>query len=129
DSTHISYGVATLGATWGSFKLDASLFNGREPDEHRYDIERPALDSESARLSFNPGEEWSLQASYGDLHSPEELEPDVDVRRTTVSAIWNHAWDEANWQTTLAAGRNDKQPGDTSDALLLESALMLEQKN
>ena len=39
---------------------------------------------------------------------------------------WLLAWDEANWQTTLAAGRNDKQPGDTSDALLLESALMLE---
>jgi hypothetical protein len=126
DSTHISFGVATLGVTWGRFKLDASLFNGREPDEERWNIETEALDSRSVRLSFNPTSEWALQASYGDLHAPEQLEPDVDVGRTTVSAIHHRSWGENDWQTTFATGWNDQQPGDTTDALLLESTVTLE---
>lgn len=129
DSTHISYGVATLGATLGPFKVDASAFNGREPDEDRWNIETAPLDSASARISYNPTPEWAFQASYGDLHEPEELDPGVDVARTTVSAIYNRAWDGNVWQTTLAVGRNDPDPGQASDAYLIESAVVLSEKN
>jgi hypothetical protein len=129
DSTHISYGVVTLGTTLSDFKLDASVFNGREPDEHRWDIETGALDSEAIRLSYNPTSDWALQVSYGNLHEPEQLEPGVDVERGTVSAIYNHAWENNVWQTTLAAGRNNQQPGNTSDAYLVESALTLDHAN
>jgi len=122
DSTHITFGVATLGWVRGPFKLEGSVFTGREPDQNRTNIESPKMDSWSTRLSFNPTKNWSLQASYGRLHSPEQLEPEVDTDRTTVSAIYNHPLADGNWQTTLAWGRNVKDPGTTTNAWLLESA-------
>ena len=33
DSTHITFGVATLGVSQGPLKLEGSWFNGREPDQ------------------------------------------------------------------------------------------------
>jgi hypothetical protein len=129
DSTHVSFGVATLGATWGRFKLEGSLFNGREPDEERWNVETEPLDSESVRLSFNPARDWALQISAGSLHAPEQLDPDRDVLRTTFSAIYNRAWEGNNWQTTFAAGRNDDDPGEATDALLLESAVTFGQRD
>ncbi len=121
DSTHVAMGVATVGGTWGPVKLDASRFTGREPDQNRWDIDRPLFDSNSIRATYNPSQEWSMQASYGHLRSPEQLEPGVDVDRVTASATWNRAWDDGNWQTTFAWGRNNHIPGPGLDAFLLES--------
>ncbi|MFZ3288642.1 MAG: hypothetical protein WA191_17575 [Telluria sp.] len=123
DSTHITFGVLTAGYAWRKFKLEASAFNGREPDEHRWNIETRKLDSASARLSWNPAPQWSLQISRGRLDSPELLEPDVALRRTTASASYQHALASGPMQTTLAWGRNRKDPGATTDGYLLESAL------
>jgi hypothetical protein len=119
DSTHITYGVATLGLVLDRFKIEGSVFRGREPDENRYDIETGRLDSASIRLSYNPSSNWALQVSRGHIKSPEELHPDVDIDRTTASAIYHRG----SWQTTLAWGRNDPSHGDTTDTLLLESAV------
>ncbi len=127
DSTHVTFGVATAGVTYRNFKLEGSRFNGREPDQHRWNIEQPRLDSWSLRASWNPNANWSLQVSQGLLHSPEQLHPETNVRRTTASATWNRPLDNGNWQTTLAWGRNSPRGvhvHDTStDAWLLESAL------
>jgi hypothetical protein len=123
DSTHITYGVATVGHVWKQFKIDASIFTGREPDEDRWDIEGPRMDSWSVRGSWNPTPAWAFQVSYGDLHSPEQLHPDVDTRRVTASAMYARDWDQAHWQTLLAWGRNINEPGRTLDAVLLETAL------
>lgn len=90
DATHITFGVATLGFRYGKAKLEGSLFNGREPDESRYDFDHLRLDSRSARLSFNPSYNWSLQVSQGFLKSPEGLHPDEDITRTTASATYVH---------------------------------------
>ena len=87
DSTHITYGVLTAGAVVDRVKVEASAFRGREPDQNRWDIESPWLDSYSFRLSVNPTEHWATQVSYGRLQSPEQLEPDVDQERTTASAM------------------------------------------
>jgi hypothetical protein len=125
DSTHITFGVATLGATWRGLKLEGSLFTGREPDEERFDFDKPEFDSVSARLTWNPSPDWSLQVSQGRLESPEALEAELDQTRTTASVIYNRPLAGGNWQTTLAWGRNDKEPGTSTDALLLESALTL----
>ena len=75
DSTHITFGVVTAGVVLDTWKVEASAFKGREPDQYRYDIEAPQLDSFSGRVSWNPIRELSLQASWGRLHSPEQLEP------------------------------------------------------
>lgn len=122
DSTHITYGVITLGWIVEALKLEASVFRGREPDQNRWNIERPWLDSYSARITLNPCQDFSFQASYGYLDSPEQLEPGVDIGRATVSAVYNRAFESGNWQTTFAWGRNDKKPGLATNAFLLESA-------
>ncbi len=125
DSTHITFGVATLGWVQGNFKLEGSAFKGREPDEDRTDIEDPKLDSWSARASWQPTPDWSFQVSRGHLNSPEQLEPGIDKDRTTASAIYNRPLGDGNWQTTFAWGRNESDPGETTDSFLLESAANL----
>ena len=75
DSTHVSFGVVTAGLVVDGFKLEASRFNGREPDQHRWDIETGPLDSTSLRLSWNPTPNLALQASWAHLASPEQLAP------------------------------------------------------
>jgi hypothetical protein len=127
DSTHITMGVATLGASYGAWKVEGSVFNGREPDQNRWNIETGRMDSSSGRVSFNPTPHWSFQASYGSLKQPEQLEPDVDIRRTTASAMYQATLRGMKWGSTLAWGRNDKRGGEERsrklDGWLLESTL------
>ena len=86
-------------------EIEASAFRGREPDQHRYDIEAPKLDSFSARLSWNPIRELSMQVSWGRLNSPEQLAPTVDEDRVTASAIYTQPFGNDNlWSTTAAWG-------------------------
>ena len=122
DSTHITFGVVTAGLVVDTVKVEASAFRGREPDQHRWDIEAPRLDSWSVRASWNPTANLSLQVSRGHLHSPEQLTPMEDQDRTTASATYNEPLARGNWQTTFAWGRDENRPGTTSDAFLLESA-------
>ena len=129
DSTHITFGVGTLGFIRKTWKLEASVFRGREPDERRWDIERPTFDSYSIRLSWNPNSDWAFQTSFGDLDSPEQLELAVDMKRYTASAIYNRPLHIGNWQTTFAWGYNDKEPGLNLHAFLLESALSIRDKH
>jgi hypothetical protein len=126
DSTHITFGVTTLGYVWHNWKAEASAFNGREPDQFRYNFDHFQLDSYAGRLSWNPTENWALQVSRGEVHSPEQLDPLMDVTRTTASAIYNLPLGDDNWQTTFAWGRNDNSPGETLDAWLLESAYQID---
>jgi hypothetical protein len=123
DSTHITYGVLTGGLVHGDWKLEGSVFHGREPDQFRWNFDSFTLDSGSVRLSWNPTPDWALQVSHGFLKSPEQLEPAVDQHRTTASASYNFPFRNGNWQTTLAWGRNDNRPGNSLDAWLLESAV------
>jgi hypothetical protein len=123
DSTHITFGVVTAGVVVGDWKIEASQFRGREPDEERYDIETGDLDSTSARLSWNPTENLSLQASWADIESPEALEPDEDEERWSVSGIYTrpigeHGW----WSTTLAFSNKERSGGVSLDAWLAEAA-------
>ena len=124
DSTHVAWGVVTGGYTWTLLTLEASAFNGREPDQFHYNIETRGLDSYSVRATVNPTANLSMQTSYGHLMGPEQLQPNVNVSRTTASATYNAPvarW----WQTTVAVGHNSPSAGAGSNAWLLESALKL----
>jgi hypothetical protein len=125
DSTHITFGVLTAGYVYGDWKIEGSLFKGREPDQHRYDIEGPRLDSVSTRMSYNPAPNWSLQASWGYLKSPEQLTPNIDENRITASATYNLPFGENNWATTVAWGQKNNHPGHTLNGFLIESELVL----
>jgi len=125
DSTHIVFGVATLGFVHQWFKVDASVFTGREPDQHRWNFDKPRFDSYSGRLSFNPTANIAAQISHGYLNSPEALEANVNTQRTTASISYNRASRMSNWQVTAAWGRNQNQPGNSLNGYLLESAIEL----
>lgn len=129
DSTHITFGVATIGCTHNWFKLDASLFTGREPNQHRWDFNKPRFNSCAIRLSLQPTDNLTAQISTSFLKSPEQLEPKTNIYRTTASVIYNKTWNENQWQTTFAWGQNKKKPGCTLNGFLLESTLELQKKH
>jgi hypothetical protein len=106
DSTHIAFGVLTSGFTYRWFKFEGSIFNGREPDENRYDFDAHKWNSRSARLWFMPNRNWAMQISHGFLRSPEGSDPDTDVRRTTASLQYNRPLERGNWATAFIWGRN-----------------------
>jgi hypothetical protein len=105
DSTHISFGVFTTGFTYRWLKLEGSLFNGREPDEHRYNLEFNPWDSRSFRVTVAPNENWAAQYSYGLLKNPEQLEPG-HTRRQTASVQYNRPFARGNLAAALIWGRN-----------------------
>jgi hypothetical protein len=113
DSTHISFGVFTTGFSYRWFKFEGSIFNGREPDEDRYDFDAHKWNSRSARLWFMPNSNWAFQISHGFLKSPEQQHPDVDSRRTTASLQYNRPFNRGNWAAAFVWGRNHlSEPGE-----------------
>jgi hypothetical protein len=111
DSTHISFGVFTTGFTYRWLKLEGSLFNGREPDEHRYNLEFNPWNSRSFRVTVAPNENWAVQYSFGLLKNPEALEPG-DTRRQTASVQYNRPFERGNFAAALIWGRNRNDHGD-----------------
>lgn len=122
DSTHITFGVATAGLQWRSIKIEGSVFTGREPDEDRYDFDRPRFDSFSGRISWNPTQNLALQVSHGYLKGPEALEPDVKQHRTTASAIYNlPLGQDTNWSNGFVWGQNNNTGEGKTQSFLIES--------
>jgi len=105
DSTHVTFGVATIGLYTKDLKLEGSWFNGREPDQNRWDIELRPFDSFSVRLSATPEKHVALQVSYGYLASPEPPQYQgvvLGVSRATASITLS----APHLDTTFVWGRN-----------------------
>jgi hypothetical protein len=123
DSTHTSFGVITTGLVIDRVKLEASAFNGREPNEQRWSIQLAALDSWSARASAAPSRNWTAQYSIGRLEHPEALEHDSQWRQTA-SVEFNRPLARGNWATSLIWGRVHKiAAGKNLNSYGLESTL------
>jgi hypothetical protein len=122
DATHITFGVATLGVRYGNWKLEGSSFTGREPDENRYNFDKPRFDSWSGRLSYNPTSKWAIQTSHGFLKSPETLH-DEDVNRTTASVSFSsRGYSERFINLTALWGMNKVKDHDGEHGALLEGS-------
>jgi len=119
DSTHVAFGVVTAGLDHGRWSLEGSIFNGREPDQHRWDFDFGRLDSFSGRLWYRPARSWELQISSGRLTDPETLEPG-NIVRTTVSGSWLKSAGSDYEALTVAYGQNDKTDG-TQHSFLAEA--------
>jgi hypothetical protein len=132
DSTHITYGVATGGVFSSKWKAEASVFNGREPDEDRTNFDFAAMDSWSARFWFLPTSHLALQVSGGHLKEAEaghDGGPRRDVDRITASATFHRATLENTfWATTIGWGRN-KEPDEATNAFLVESSVTLHDRD
>jgi hypothetical protein len=128
DSTHITFGVLTAGLVHDRFKFEVSRFNGREPDQHRWNIETGSLDSTAIRLSLNPTRTLAVQGSWGHFEAPEQLEPGVDQTRWSASAMWANEL-SPGWQLagTVAWGRKSTEDHDghrfNDDAYVAEASL------
>jgi hypothetical protein len=123
--------VFTTGLFTRHVKLEGSVFNGRSPNEKRWDIDRISLDSYSGRLTVNPTTRLSFSAGYGYLKSPEGLHPEVSAHRVTFGAFYGGSiGNSGQWASAVIAGGN-KESGDArfSTALLLESELVLDARN
>jgi hypothetical protein len=125
DASHIMFGVLTGGVYSRRWKLEGSLFNGREPDENRWNIDLSGrkLDSWSGRLTVNPTGRLSLSSWYGYLESPEALHPDDPVRRYGASLLFSgRGWRSGEWASTLVWGAN-KAHGRVQQSFLAEGNL------
>ncbi len=126
DATHITFGVATLGVRYKNWKLEGSSFTGREPNENRYGIDKPLFDSYAYRLSYNPTRNVALQVSRGFIHSPEPLEPETDVDRTTASVLHSKLLGFNKHVTSAVVwGLNDAGHDHREHSVLAESNLQL----
>ena len=125
DSSHIANEVVTAGISHGIFRLEASGFHGREPNENRWNIDYGAIDSWSTRLSISPTRNWMGQVSVGRLAHPEALEPG-DIVRSTASLHYS----SGGWSSSLIWGRNHKTATRSNgNSFALESVAPAGRKN
>ena len=133
DATHISYGVITAGLFSRTWKIETSIFNGREPDQNRtnFDYRGRSLDSYSARFTLNPSAPWSLSTSYAYFKSPDALEPAISEQRVTASALnTTSVWKHGEWASAVIYGGNKLEHTDSwSNSLLAESNLAFDRWN
>ena len=129
DSTHTSLGVVTTGFVIERVKLEASAFNGREPNEQRWSIQLAPLDLWSGRAWVAPARDWTAQYSIGRLEHPEALEPGSQWRQTA-SIEYNRPWQGGSWATSLVWGRVHKiATGVNLNSYLLESTVNFRRRN
>jgi hypothetical protein len=123
DSTHITFGVVTGGLYGRRWKAEGSLFNGREPDDQRHDVDLARPDSYSGRLWLMPGARWAIQISAGHLKDAESRRsgPAEDVDRVTASVTHHRLVNRRLWSTTVAWGQN-REEHRTSSAVLAETS-------
>ena len=130
DATHISFGVITAGIFTHTWKLEGSVFNGREPDEHRWNIDPIRLDSYSGRLTVNPNANWSVTGGYGYLKSPEALHPDESIHRVAASALHGmKLGTEGQWASVAVWGANKYAGSDLTQSILFESEAIVDRRN
>jgi hypothetical protein len=135
DATHITYGVITAGVFTGTVQVEGTLFQGREPDDDRYDFDFGALDSYGGRVTVNPAPHWSLAASYGYLKSPEELHPDENQHRLGASVLYTwHRRRGGDGAAALVYGANkhtapDQPSQGFEHSILLETNVQLDARN
>jgi hypothetical protein len=130
DSTHIASDVVTVGYTKGVVRFEAGGFHGREPDEHRWNVDQGKIDSWATRLTVQPGQNWSGQVSYARIKSPEALFAEEDQARTTASVMYNRPVAHGNWASMLLWGRTRSLADDAKEnSYLLESTLRFMGRN
>ena len=110
DSTHVTFGVVTAAVHSQRWKVEGSVFHGREPDERRVDMDLGAFDSFAGRLSYLPTERLALQVSAARLREATTDFPfrgEDPVARATASAVYHVPLRASGlWATTMAVGAN-----------------------
>ena len=118
--------VFTVGYAWRALKLEGAAYSGsgaaRDERQPRA-ADAFGLDSTSTRLSYTPSPNWSFRFSRGTLSGLDQLAPQEDVRRVTVSATYKQRLADGEWHSTFAWGRSARKSSEPTMGYLLESAL------
>ncbi|MFN7939742.1 MAG: hypothetical protein U0R19_40825 [Bryobacteraceae bacterium] len=126
DSTHIANNVVTMGLKYRQFRIEASGFRGKEPNENRWNIDMGKMDSYSGRLTWQPTANWLAQVSAAHITRPETSHPD-DVLRTTASL---HYTQRQGWSTSIIWARNKKSIGQyATNSFLAETVRPITRRN
>ena len=140
DSTHISFGVLTGGIYNARWKVEGSVFNGREPDPVRTNFDFAPLDAVAGRLSVAPTSRLTLQVSAGHLPEAEAGPgrlPRTDVTRATASGSYQRGITSGMLlAATLAYGVNSQDTvipegrvHQTGHAVLAEAAVTIRDRH
>ena len=126
DSTHITHGVVRGGLIRAGWTIEGGVFQGREPDEDRLDLDLGALDSFAMRLGWERGR-WKAQVSGATLTLPERTSP-YDSSRITASVAYFREDDAGSLAWLAGFGQNREFHGDF-EAYLLEGTWRTSPKN
>jgi hypothetical protein len=129
DATHITFGVLTAGLFTHTWKIEGSVFNGREPDEERWGFDRIRLNSFSGRVTVNPDSAWSITAGYGYIEDHSALEPGESIHRVTASLQHGRRLGRSGQLATALVWGANSHAGEMSHAWLLESQAILDRHN
>lgn len=135
-----TFGVVTVGVHNQRWKAEGSVFNGREPDDSRIDLDFGGLDSVALRVSFLPTDRIAVQVSGARLRSAWTDFPFRDqdaATRLTASAIYHRPFGVAGiWATSAAVGTNHARErvalgvlDATSAAALVESSATFSERH
>ena len=121
DASHQSFGVFTLGVNTRTIKLEASLFNPREPDEHHLfmDYRGAKLDSYAGRLTWAASPHLVASSWYGFLNSHERLDPTARMHRYGASVLTqSRGIRGGDWSNTFVWAMNLHHHDGASHAIL-----------
>jgi hypothetical protein len=132
DASHITFGVVT-GAVYGKrWKLEGSTFNGREPDEHRwnFDLKNAKFSSYAGRVTINPSRSWSMAGSFAYIEGSEPSEPEAAMHRTTLSVLHARTLGSSGKLAAAAVWGANRHLGDeTEHSLLGEANIDIDARN
>lgn len=121
DASHQSFGVVTAGLNTASWRLEGSLFNPREPDEHHLivDYRGAKLDSYAGRVSWAPSPHVVASTWYGFLNAHNRLDPTTRMHRygTSISTD-SRGIAGGRWSSTLVWAMNLHHHGGASHELI-----------
>ena len=131
DATHITFGVATAALYSQRWKLEGSVFNGREPDENRwnFDFDGAKLSSYAGRLTIHPSNRWTLSSSYAAIEGMEPDEPNEITRRATASVLHSRTFAKSGQVATALVWGANRHDGDWESSALGEANVALDQRN
>ena len=141
DAAHGSDGVVTLGVYTRALKLEGSAFNGREPDDYRFNLDYTGarLDSYSGRVTAAPNANLTMSAWAGYVYGHDRLDDPTGMQRYGASILTvRNRPNGGAWTNGIVWGMNihhhsarfhSHEPGaktyTASAALLLESSIDL----
>jgi hypothetical protein len=129
DATHISFGVLTAGLFGPHWKLEGSVFNGREPDEERWGFDHIRFDSYSGRFTAHLDSSLVVSVGYGFLKSPEALNPAEATHRITASVLYGRRFGTDGQIATSVIWGANRRSGRTTHSVLAEGEAVFDRRH